>query len=157
MIEEREKQIKEFKPKDFWTVSAKTANFSALWKGKDGQTRFNNREEAEHLAVKIEGKEGIITQVDKAHRRKLPPAAYDLTELQRDANKKFAYSAKETLSIMQSLYERHKVLTYPRTDSRYITDDMIDTLQERLISINVGEYSGIVRELLRRKPLNRCV
>ena len=154
MIVEREKQIKEFKPKDFWTVSAKTANFSALWKGKDGQTRFNNREEAEHLAVKIEGKEGIITQVDKAHRRKLPPAAYDLTELQRDANKKFAYSAKETLSIMQSLYERHKVLTYPRTDSRYITDDMIDTLQERLISINVGEYSGIVRELLRRKPLN---
>ena len=82
-----------------------------------------------------------------------PPAAYDLTELQRDANKKYAYSAKETLNLIQSLYERHKLLTYPRTDSRYISDDVVPTLPERLQAMRFGDYAPLVNKLLRSRPL----
>ena len=77
---------------------------------------------------------------------------YDLTELQRDANKKFGYSAKETLNIMQKLYEQHKVLTYPRTDSRYISSDIVGTLPERLKACGVGEYRPLAHKVL-QKPL----
>ena len=81
-----------------------------------------------------------------------PPAAYDLTELQRDANKKYAYSAKETLNLMQSLYERHKALTYPRTDSRYISDDVVPTLPDRLRAVAQGEYKELAWAVQRKKP-----
>ena len=77
--------------------------------------------------------------------------AYDLTELQRDANRKYNYSAKQTLGIMQKLYETHKIVTYPRTDSRHITMDIVPTLTERLKSIAVGPYTELVRLLLRGK------
>ena len=84
------------------------------------------------LAARLAGKEGVVTRLRRTRRQAPPPAAYDLTELQRDANKKYAYSAKETLAILQNLYEIHKVVTYPRTDSRYIPDDVVPTLPERL-------------------------
>src|SRR5690606_32187944 len=71
------------------------------------------------------------------------PLLYDLTELQRDASNIYNFSAKETLSIMQTLYERHKVLTYPRTDSRYLTDDIVETLKDRVKAASVGPYSKI--------------
>lgn len=83
-----------------------------------------------------------------------PPAAYDLTELQRDANKKYAYSAKETLNLMQALYEQHKLLTYPRTDSRYISDDVVPTLPDRLRAVMTGDYKPFAQELMRRRPLS---
>ena len=79
-------------------------------------------------------------EIDKKQKKSFSPGLYDLTELQRDANKKFGYSAKETLNIMQKLYEQHKVLTYPRTDSRYISSDIVGTLPERLKACGVGEY-----------------
>ena len=94
-----------------------------------------------------------MTKVERQRKITPPPAAYDLTELQRDANKKYAYSAKETLSLMQSLYERHKLLTYPRTDSRYISQDVVATLPERLRSCMVDEYKPLAQEIYRNKPL----
>lgn len=75
-----------------------------------------------------------------------------MTELQRDANKIFGFSAKETLSIMQKLYENHKLLTYPRTDSRYLTDDIVETLKERVDACGIGEYSSTANSIL-RKPI----
>ena len=86
-------------------------------------------------------------------KHKAPPAAYDLTELQRDANRKYSYSAKHTLSLMQSLYETHKLLTYPRTDSRYITKDVVPTLTERLKAIAVGPYREAAKALIRGRSI----
>lgn len=79
------------------------------------------------------------------------PGLYDLTELQRDANRMFGFSAKETLSIMQKLYEHHKVLTYPRTDSRYISTDIVETLPERLKAVAIGPYRAVANQLLKGK------
>ncbi|MNN08160.1 DNA topoisomerase 3 [compost metagenome] len=86
------------------------------------------------------------------------PLAYDLTELQRDANRRYGFSAKQTSNVLQRLYEQHKLVTYPRTDSRYITSDMTDTLKERLESVAVGPYAAIARPLLRKAlPLTKRV
>ena len=79
----------------------------------------------------------------------MPPLLYDLTELQREASRRYDYSAKETLTIMQRLYENHKVLTYPRTDSRYITSDIVPTLKERLRACSVGPYRPLAGKLVK--------
>lgn len=151
MIVERERAINNFKPKDYYTVHAKTSAFTALYKGKDGIARMYDVAEAEKIANAINGKKGEISTLNSTKKETAPPAAYDLTELQRDANKKFGYSAKETLSAMQNLYEYHKVLTYPRTDSRYITDDVADTIPERLRALFMTPYADIAKELSKGK------
>ena len=151
MIVEREKTINSFRPVDYYTVHAKTSAFTALYKGKDGIARIYKKSDADSITNVINGKKGAITSITSTKKETAPPAAYDLTELQRDANKKFGYSAKETLSAMQSLYEYHKVLTYPRTDSRYITEDVADTIPERLRALLMTPYADLVKELSKRK------
>ena len=154
LITAREQEIKNFIPKDYFTIRAGLDGFSATWKGKDGQSRIFDRAAADKILSGVTGKPAVVSEISKQSRQKTPPAAYDLTELQRDANKKYAYSAKQTLSIMQALYERHKIVTYPRTDSRYITDDIVPTLPDRLKSIAVGNYAATARELLKNRPLS---
>ena len=150
----REQEIKSFAPKDFFTLRAKLEGFAAVWKGKDGQSRIFDKASAEKILSGIAGKEAVVSEISKQHGQKPPPAAYDLTELQRDANKKYSYSAKQTLSVMQSLYEHHKIVTYPRTDSRYVTDDIVATLPDRLRGIAVGNYAETARNLLKSRPLS---
>ena len=154
MIVAREQEIKSFVPKEYYTVKAKLDGFSAVWTGADNKTRIFDRETAESILSKVSGKPGKVIEAGKKPKSQAPPAAYDLTELQRDANRKYAYSAKETLSHMQSLYERHKLLTYPRTDSRYITKDIVATLPERLKSIAVGNYKDMAQNLYKTRPLS---
>ncbi|HBL40497.1 MAG TPA: DNA topoisomerase III [Ruminococcaceae bacterium] len=154
LIVKREEEIAKFVPKDYYSVTAQFDGFSGLYKNSKNQSAFSEKEQAEQLAASVRGKKATLTQVKKEYRHVAPPAAYDLTELQRDANKKYAYSAKQTLSYMQSLYETHKLLTYPRTDSRYITKDVAGTLSERLKSIAVGPYKTAANELLRKRVLN---
>ncbi len=151
MLVAREEQIRRFVPKPYYTVTVKAEQGFTLNR-KDGG-RMGEREEAEKLAARLSGAEATVERVEKMFRQTPPPAAYDLTELQRDANKKYAYSAKETLSILQSLYERHKVVTYPRTDSRYIPEDVVPTLPERLQSLRGGPYNALVNTLMRQRPL----
>ncbi len=153
LVVDREEERRQFVPRQFWTVRAKTPGFSATWRDKNGQARTFDREKAEALAARLAGRSGVLTEVKRAYKQTPPPAAYDLTELQRDANRKYAYSAKETLSIMQSLYEVHKALTYPRTDSRYISDDVVPTLNERLRTVAVDEYRELAQSVLRTRPL----
>ena len=154
LLVEREKEIREFVPKEFYSVSAKTAlGFDALYRDSKGNGRLFDKAAAEALCAKLKGKTARITALKKQVKQVPPPAAYDLTELQRDANKKYAYSAKETLNLIQSLYERHKLLTYPRTDSRYISDDVVPTLPERLQAMRFGDYAPLVNRLLRSRPL----
>ena len=147
------KRYRKFTPREFWGINAKLQGFTASWRdgGKNAQTFDHSR--AEEILGKLKGKPAILTKVERQRKLTPPPAAYDLTELQRDANKKYAYSAKETLSLMQSLYERHKLLTYPRTDSRYISKDVVATLPERLRSCMVDEYKPLAQEIYRNKPL----
>ncbi len=153
MIVKREDEILKFRPSDYYTVRAYFDGFSAVFKGQDNQSRFFDAAKAQKIVDEVKGKRGNLTEVRKVYKNQAPPPAYDLTELQRDANKKYSYSAKQTLSIMQSLYETHKLLTYPRTDSRYITDDVVPTLPERLKAIAVGPYREAATAVLRSKPL----
>ena len=152
MIVERENEIRRFVPKDYWTVSADINGYSIRWQDKDsGQTRLFSKQKAEEILYKTQGREGTIIDIKKEAKQEMPPLAYDLTELQRDANRRYGYSAKQTLGIMQKLYEVHKIVTYPRTDSRYITEDIVPTLPERLRSISIGPYAEAARAVLRSR------
>ena len=153
LIVDREEEIRSFKPREFWTVRAGFDGFTATWRNQNGQARTFDQEQAQQVAAALTGGTGTLIEVKKTAKQTPPPAAYDLTELQRDANKKYAYSAKETLSIMQNLYEVHKLLTYPRTDSRYISDDVVPTLPERLRSVLVEEYKPLAQQILLNRPL----
>ena len=140
MIASREEEIKKFIPKPYYGLRAVTKGISFIWtdaKNNSGRTFDKSRIESiyKNAAQKIR-----ITEVKKKTKKTFSPALYDLTALQREANQRYGYSAKQTLNIMQRLYENHKVLTYPRTDSRYLTTDMTGTLKERLKACAVGPY-----------------
>ena len=107
---------------------------------KGGSTRTFQKAPLTELEQRLKGQSLTITDIQRSSRKTFSPGLYDLTELQRDANLRFGFSAKETLNIMQRLYEHHKVITYPRTDSRYIGADIVPTLKERLAACNIGPY-----------------
>lgn len=150
MIVQREEDIKNFKTKEYYTVDIKTDKCNFTWVNKDNNSRIFNREFSEKLVSKLKGKDGEIINITESNKKKYSPALYDLTELQRDCNKMFGYSAKQTLNIMQRLYENHKLLTYPRTDSRYLTKDIVGTIKDRLKAIAIGEYRSLATELLNK-------
>lgn len=148
MIATREEEIRNFKPKEYYGLTILAGRNRWTWQdGKSGSSRSFNRERME--AVKAAAGTGVltVTSVEKSRKTTMSPGLYDLTELQRDANQKFGFSAKETLNIMQRLYENHKVLTYPRTDSRFIGTDVIPTIKERLKACAVGPYRKIAGAL----------
>lgn len=148
MIAAREEEIRNFKPKEYYGLTILAGRNRWTWQdGKSGSSRSFNRERME--AVKAAAGTGVltVTSVEKSRKTTMSPGLYDLTELQRDANQKFGFSAKETLNIMQRLYENHKVLTYPRTDSRFIGTDVVPTIKERLKACAVGPYRKIAGAL----------
>ncbi|WP_294354828.1 DNA topoisomerase 3 [uncultured Clostridium sp.] len=149
MIVNREEEIKNFKPVDYWTLNAKGNGFTLNWISNKGNNSTFKEELADSIVNKCKGQNGEVTEVKKTTKKKYSPALYDLTELQRDANKIWGYSAKQTLNIMQRLYENHKVLTYPRTDSRYVTSDIVATIPERLKAVSFGEYRASAEQLLK--------
>ncbi|WP_304341472.1 DNA topoisomerase III [Metaclostridioides mangenotii] len=155
IIKIREDEIQNFKSKEFFGIDVNVIKGSSeiklYWHDKNNSTSSFDKEKIDKIISKIRGKDIEIVDVSKTYKKKYSPALYDLTELQRDANKIFGFSAKETLSIMQKLYEHHKVLTYPRTDSRYLTDDIVDTLKDRIKAVNVSEYSRVCNKLLKNK------
>ena len=151
MIVQREEEIKNFKPKTYYTINAKTKGYNLSWINKDNNSRIFDEEFANKITSKVKGAEGEIVNIHSVNKKNFSPALYDLTELQRDANKIFGYSAKQTLNIMQRLYENHKILTYPRTDSRYITTDIVATIPDRLKAIAIGEYRITADGLLKGK------
>ncbi|MFR6469803.1 MAG: DNA topoisomerase 3 [Lachnospiraceae bacterium] len=154
MIARREQEIKEFVPKEYFGLTLKAAGIRWSWQDKkSGSYRTFDKERTEKLKKELEGKALTVTSVEKVSKKQNAPGLYDLTELQRDASRRFGYSAKETLNIMQRLYENHKVLTYPRTDSRYIGKDVAETLKERLKACAVGPYRKLAGTLA-MKPLH---
>lgn len=152
MIVDREEEIKKFKPVDYWTIRADFGDYHGDWRGRDGQGRLYDQAKAEEIAARVRDQAGIITEIRQEAKSEPPPLAYDLTELQRDANRRLGFSAQRTLAVLQDLYERRKLVTYPRTDSRYITTDMVPTLPIRLKAMAAGPYVELVKPLL-GKPL----
>ncbi len=150
-IVKREAEIREFKPVDYWLAEADFGLFRAQW-SKGGENRFFERAQAEAICAKVRGKSGKITELKRREKTEPHPLAYDLTELQRDANKRYGFSAKQTSTLLQNLYEQHKLVTYPRTDSRHLPSDIVSTLKERLAAIAVGPYAQLARPLM-AKPL----
>ncbi|MCL2163529.1 MAG: DNA topoisomerase, partial [Oscillospiraceae bacterium] len=135
-------------------ASAAANAFRLTWvDGKSGVARCFDKAKIDGILAELESpkvkKEGVVTDITKSIKKKNPPKLYDLTELQRDANKRYGYSPKDTLSIMQSLYEEHKLLTYPRTDSRYISTDIIPTIPERLKACSDKPYAKMCAHILR--------
>ena len=154
MIEKREEEIRSFKPETYYGINLMAEGIRFTWQDKkSGSARSFSKERIEALKQKMQGAPLLIKEVEKKAKKTYAPALYDLTELQRDANKKFGFSAKETLNIMQRLYENHKILTYPRTDSRYLSSDVVGTLKERLKACAVGPYKKMAGSLS-MKPVN---
>lgn len=142
IIAKREEEINNFKPRDYYGINAVANGLKLTWQeSKTGDIKTFDRNKCEEIIKKLNNKNAEIVQINKVYKKSYSPQLYDLTELQRDANRIFNFSAKETLSIMQRLYEHHKVLTYPRTDSRYITSDIVGTLKDRIRACSQGQYT----------------
>ena len=150
MIATREEEIRAFIPQPFYGLKAQhESGFFLQWRdSKTKDVRSFAKEKIEKLHKELTGKQAEVVELSKTLKKSFAPGLYDLTELQRDANKIFGFSAKETLSIMQKLYEQHKLLTYPRTDSRYLSSDIVDTLAERLDAISVKPYAMVAKKIL---------
>lgn len=159
MIVSREEEIRSHKPEAYYTVTAISGGIKLHWRSKDGSAKTRDSAEAEAVKNKITGQSAEITAVSKKEKKTPPPLLYDLTELQRDANKSFGYSAKQTLGIMQRLYEVHKLLTYPRTDSRYISEDIVPTLMDRVKAVGVERFRDKAALVIKRgiHPTKRFV
>lgn len=152
MIAAREDEIKNFKPQTYYGIEAQTDSLKLTWQDANGNSRSFNKEKTDGIVKALGNQDAKIVAIDRKPKKSFAPGLYDLTELQRDANKLFGYSAKETLNIMQKLYESHKVLTYPRTDSRYLSSDIVGTLPERLKACGIGEYRTLTNKIL-TKPI----
>jgi DNA topoisomerase III len=152
MVATREDEIKSFKPQTYYGIEVQTDGLKLTWQDMNGNSRSFNKEKIDAIVKSLGRKDASVVSIDRKAKKTFSPALYDLTELQRDANNIFGYSAKETLNIMQKLYEQHKVLTYPRTDSRYLSSDIVSTLPERLKACGAGEYRALANKIL-KKPI----
>lgn len=155
IINQREDEIKNFVSKPFYNINITTeACTTWSWQHNANNKYIFNEEKIDQIISKIKGKTLTVTKINKSTRKQYSPQLYDLTELQRDANLMYGFSAKETLAVMQNLYEYHKVLTYPRTDSRYLSEDILPTLKERLQASKGGDYDYIINKIL-NKPIKK--
>ncbi len=150
IIARREEEIRSFHPEEYYGLTCTAGNVSWSWQhSKNNSTRSFKKAFVTDLHTSLKGQTLTVTEVQRAAKKTFAPGLYDLTELQRDANRRFGFSAKETLNIMQRLYENHKVLTYPRTDSRYIGADIVPTIKERLKACITGPYKKFIPPLLK--------
>ena len=162
ILVEREEKIRAFQPRDYWEIharfAAKAGDYAGRWfdhgfkKDEDPERkpeRLWKAERAEAIAAACGGQQGTATEETKPSTQ-ASPLLYDLTSLQREANGRFGFSAKGTLSLAQSLYERHKVLTYPRTDARALPEDYIATVKKTLEALaRVKEFAPFAKQVLK--------
>ena len=153
IIARREEEIRKFQPEEYYGITLQAGGIQWTWKDtRSGSYRTFQKDRAEDIRKNISDGVLEITSVAKKPKKTYAPGLYDLTTLQREANQKYGFSAKETLNIMQRLYENHKVLTYPRTDSRYIGKDVVPTIKERLKACGTGPYRKLAGVLI-SKPI----
>lgn len=160
LITSREDEIEDFAGRFYWTIKADFGTFKASWYSADNTIRINEEAKANEIAAKLKGAKGVVSSIREVPKAEKPPLAYDLTELQRDANNVLGFSAKETLDTLQRLYEVYKIVTYPRTDSRYITADIVPTIPDRLAALSATAFGARASELSHngiRTDLSRLV
>ena len=154
MVAKREEQIRSFVPQSYYGLQAVGEGLTLTWQDKkSGSCRSFDKERIQKLYQSLRGTGGTVEQVKTVPKKSSAPLLYDLTELQREAHRRFGFSPKETLNIMQRLYENHKVLTYPRTDSRYISTDILPTIKDRLEAVSVGPYRKLASKVM-KKPVS---
>ena len=150
LVNQRELEIRQFVAQDYYEIEGEIDGIKVkAYQAKTGGTRWLEKSIADQVYQSIQNSEAQIMSVSIKEKETLKIGFYDLTELQRDANRQFGYSAKETLSTIQTLYERHKVLSYPRTDSKYITDDVVPTLIDRLRACRTGNNKVFVGQIIK--------
>lgn len=150
MVKQKEDEIQNFKSQKFYGLESEISGLKFIWtESKTGNTRSFDESKVETVLKAVDGKKAVIVDSSSQTKKTYAPKLYDLTELQKDANRIYGYSGKETLSTVQSLYERHKALTYPRTDSAYISGDMVDTLGDRIKACSIDGYSKFGAKIIR--------
>ena len=167
IIVARAQEIAAFVPEEYWELRADFAladgqTYWGVWQDKQGKTRLvgpQAAEQAKALQEAVKGRPAQVLQVGREEKSQPPPLLYDLTELQRDCNRRYGYSAQKTLDIAQSLYERRKLLTYPRTDSRYLSDDLAPHLASRVQRLaGLAQFSDLAAPLLGQPlPLSKRI
>lgn len=136
LLVQRAREINDFVPEDYWEVAAQfSPGYQGTWIDQAGKTRLPSEEAARAIADAVRGGQGAVERVTTERKRVLPPLLYDLTTLQREANARYGLTAQATLDIAQALYEKHKLLTYPRTDSRYLSNDLRPKVEKMLASL----------------------
>src|SRR3954468_9563973 len=160
LIVKREREIQAFVPVPFWLVHAGfDPRYEGIWVDGD-ETRIATAERADAIVAKVAGKDGVVESVERKEQSERAPLLYDLTSLQRDANRRYGFSARRTLSAAQSLYEDKKALTYPRTNSRWLSGDLVPALKTTAMSlVPISEYAQAARYVVRLEqlPLARVV
>lgn len=153
MIAHREEEIKNFKPQTYFQIKASTKQgVTFTWRSNKGESRIFNKDQATSLLQKLEKETLIVQKIERKQKKSYPKTLYDLTDLQRDVNRIFGFSGKQTLNAMQKLYEQHKVLTYPRTDSKYLSQDIVPTLKERVSACGIGDYREVASKI-KKQPI----
>ncbi len=162
IVVEREDKIKKFVPRDFWEVRAEFVCAAGVYEGRWLDQNFKKDENdpekraerlwskaaADSIATACKGRQGNVTEESKPT-TSMAPALFDLTSLQREANGRFGFSAKNTLGLAQALYEKHKVLTYPRTDSRHLPEDYVNTVKDTLASLgDNNNYHQFAKQII---------
>ncbi len=155
MLALREEAIERFRAEPFWQVKVRFGAAGGEWEGlwTEGagdakKDRFTVREEAEAVLARVRGRPGVVESAERKEERVPAPLLYDLTTLQKEANRRFQFTAQKTLDLAQSLYEKHKVLTYPRTDSRHLGSDQVPEFPRILGGIAFGPYEAAARSIL---------
>ncbi|MDO4530515.1 MAG: DNA topoisomerase, partial [Bacillota bacterium] len=158
LIVNRQKEIDAFVSEDYFEVQADFGGYTGMWIDGEEHTRIEKEARAKEIVSKVSGKQATIIKVEKEEKKTPPPLLYDLTELQRECNKKFGFSAKKTLDIAQGLYEKKKMITYPRTDSRYLSDDMKGKVQNTIRRLNeLAEYEAYARPLTEKIAFSKRI
>ena len=154
ILVKREAEIEAFVPQNYWELSGDFGSYKGIWIDRETkESRIDSREKAESLEKKVLKQEGFVRDIESKKMVKKPPLLYDLTELQRDANKRYGYTAERTLSIAQGLYEKRKAITYPRTDSKYLSKDLVKGLGKKIENLREGQYKEFCEYLLKLEKL----
>jgi DNA topoisomerase III len=160
IIVNKQKEIDSFKPQNYFEVKGNFGNFFGLWcDPKKHDTKILDKSLASTIVSDVKNKTGTISNISKEEKKQPPGLLYDLTELQRDCNKKFGFSAKKTLSLAQDLYEKNKLITYPRTDSRYLSLDIVEKLNIKINNLNIDPYKPFVSYIkgLNKLPITKRI
>jgi DNA topoisomerase III len=160
LMVKREREIQAFVPEPYWLVHAEfDPRYEGLW-FEGEETRLKEAKRAEEIATKVSGAEGVVESVERKEQSERAPLLYDLTSLQRDANRRFGFSARRTLQAAQSLYEDKKAITYPRTNSRWLSGDLVSQLKPTAATLQpIPDYAESARFVLglQQLPLGRVV